>query len=66
MKIAIDVETQHLNPKVSHWLKSCPRCSERAGIPVFKLYPDDFGESEARGPGKAGAQSHCLKCRSEK
>lgn len=67
MKIAIDFEhTVDLNPNYSHWLKSCPRCSKKAGMVVFKLYPADFGESEARGPGKAGAQSHCLKCRGEK
>jgi hypothetical protein len=67
MRIVIEIEsTKELNPNRSHWLKSCPQCSGRIGLPVFKLYPDDFGESQARGPGKSGAQSYCLMCRSEK
>lgn len=67
MIIAIDTgNITYFNPDKSHWLKSCPQCSRYAGHPVFKPYPDAFGESQARGDHHKGAQSWCLECRRER
>lgn len=68
MKIAIEMINEHydnLNPEKSHWMKSCPECSRNARYPVFKLYPEAFGASVARGDHHAGAQSWCLECRTK-
>ncbi len=53
----------------SHWLKSCPECSRKAGQVVYKKYPEDFGESEAESrqtQTHRGSQSWCSECRSTK
>jgi len=47
----------------SHYLKSCPNCSQREGYLVFKPYPEAFGESKKRS--KGGAQSWCQECRTK-
>jgi hypothetical protein len=48
----------------SHWMKSCPECSRKAGRVVFLPYPEAFGESEKRETQQhKGAQSWCTKCR---
>jgi len=51
---------------VSYWMKSCPNCSRKAGVVVYKRWPDEFGVSEARrGSKSTGTQSWCSKCRRE-
>lgn len=45
----------------SHWLKTCPSCSRRAGYLVWLPYPEAFGVSTKRA--RSGAQSHCTRCR---
>lgn len=53
---------------ISQWkngYKSCPACSQNAGIHIFYKYPDAFGNTSLRATKKHpdGPQSHCEHCR---
>lgn len=48
----------------SHWKKSCPECSRKTGVVVYKDYPEAFGQSEKRIT-RDNAQSWCVACRKE-
>lgn len=45
--------------------KSCPACSQKAGVHIFYKYPDAFGTTTLRATNKHpdGPQSHCEICR---
>ena len=45
--------------------KSCPLCSQNAGIHIYYLYPDAFGKTPLRAtPAHPdGPQSYCQNCR---
>lgn len=53
---------------LSQWkngYKSCPACSQNAGIHIFYKYPDAFGTTPLRATPNhpEGPQSHCEICR---
>lgn len=45
--------------------KSCPACSQNAGVHIFYKYPEAFGTTPLRATPNhpEGPQSHCENCR---